>query len=266
MNTPITRKLIVGGIVALLSSAGLNSIATAQTADEAAARYASVLQQIEDVKLEIRQKEVYLASQEAKMADLRAQIASVSETKEAVHPIMREMLQAMEAEIIADLPFRHGERLTRLDDVRETLGDSGAKPGEKMRKALQLYDIEISYGNSVTAYPGDNPKNGGTRYAACEADLESATCGLTTEMRKDMASGATLSDIKGRLRDGSFLHYGRLAFIFVQHDSSEAWRFVKEDKEWVQLSGSDILNARRSVRIALGESAPGVLTAPVAQQ
>ena len=90
---------------------------------------------------------------------------------------------------------------------------------------------------------------------------------LSTDLLKKMGyregvrveQGATVSDLKESIKDGSYLHYGRLAFIYVQHDSSEAWRYDKEQKAWVQLSGADVLNARRSVRIAKGESAPGCL-------
>ena len=273
VKTLIARKLYITGFVAAAISLGSASMGVAQTADAKAEKYASVLQQIADVKLSIAQKEAYLASQEAQIASLRAQIKSVDATKETVAPMLAEMVKAIEVEIASDLPFKRGERYARLDDLRETIADAAASPGEKMRKALTLYDIEVGYGNSVSAYAGNHPQpeSAGSRFKACEANQESSDCGLTDEMRKDLAAGATISDLKSRLADGAYLHYGRLSFTYVHHDSSEAWRYDRAAGErgeggWVNLKGSDIQNARRSVRIARGESAPGVVTAPIVAQ
>ena len=273
MKTKITRNIYMAGLLAAAFSMGSASISYAQSADAKAEKYASVLQQIADVKLSIAQKEAYLASQKAKIASLRDQIKSVGATKKTVTPMLAEMVKAIEAEIASDLPFKQGERYARLDDLREAIDDAGVSPGEKMRKALNLYDIEVGYGNSVSAYAGNHPvrESTGARVTACEANQEASDCGLTDEMRKDMAKGATISDLKDRLADGTYLHYGRLSFIYVQHDSSEAWRYDRTagdngDGGWVQLKGADIQNARRSVRIARGESAPGVITAPFVAQ
>jgi len=141
-----------------------------------------------------------------------------------------------------------------------------------MRKALNIYGIEVGYGNSVSAYVGNNPKTPGTRFAACEADESSKACGLTTDHKKKMGydaegnptgNGATVSDLKDELMDGAYLHYGRLALVYLEFDSSEAWRYDNEAKDWVELSGGDVLEVRRAVRIARGQSAPGVVAAPV---
>jgi len=149
------------------------------------------------------------------------------------------MAAAIESEIYSDYPFKIEERLIRLDKFRETIADPEATPGQKMRQALNIYDIEVSYGNSVASYAGNNPVKPGVRYAACQEDQESRGCGLT------------------------YLHYGRLSFVYLEFDSSEAWRYDLDGKNWVELSGSDVLDVRRAVRIARGQSAPGVLSAPV---
>ena len=79
----------------------------------------------------------------------------------------------------------------------------------------------------------------------------------------DLANLNTIPDLKEEIMDGAYLHYGRLALVYLEFDSSEAWRYDKEAKDWVELSGGDILDVRRAVRIARGQSAPGVLAAPV---
>ena len=273
VKTPFSRKLCVVSAAMLFSGLGVASVATAQSNDKAD-KYVSVLNRIADTKLSIAQKEAYVANQKAQIESLRAQIKNIGSTKKAIGPMLPKMVAAIENEMNSDFPFKEAERFNRLADVQDVVGDPKAAIGEKMRKVLNIYDIETGYGNSVSAYAGDHPSNPGTRYAACEANELSADCGLSTDLLKQMgyrdgvkvSQGATVSDLKESIKDGSYLHYGRLAFIYVQHDSSEAWRYDKEQKAWVQLSGADVLNARRSVRIAKGESAPGVITAPIALQ
>lgn len=280
VNKPICRKLFLMTAAIVVSTSGYASIASAQSSDAKVEQYVSVLNRIADQKLAIAQKEAYIANQKNQIESLRAQIKNVGATKKTVAPMLSKMLAAIDAEMNSDLPFKEAERFNRLADVQDTVGDATTSVGEKMRKVLNLYDAELGYGNSVSAYAGDNPKNPGTRLAACLENELSSDCGLSNDVLKQMGykDGVKISDgpsvdelsksfeYEGAFKDGSYLHYGRLAFIYVQHDSSEAWRYDKDSKEWVQLSGADVLNARRSVRIAKGESAPGVITAPIALQ
>lgn len=280
VNTPFGRKLFLMATAIVVSGSGYASLASAQTSDAKVDQYVSVLNRIADQKLAIAQKEAYVANQKNQIASLRAQIKNVGATKKTVAPMLSKMVAAIDAEMNSDLPFKEAERFNRLADVQDTVGDATASVGEKMRKVLNLYDAELGYGNSVSAYAGDHPNNPGTRLAACLENELSSDCGLSSDVLKTMGykDGVRISDgpavselsksieYENAFKDGSYLHYGRLAFIYVQHDSSEAWRYEKDTKEWKQLSGADVLNARRSVRIAKGESAPGVITAPIALQ
>lgn len=270
MNFPIARKVIFGGAAALALSVAVCSQVSAQDAD-AGDNYAALLQQIEDIKLETAQKEIYIKTQENKIADLRAQMAGIPATSASVDPLLAKMAEAIENEINSDYPFKPAERYARLDDFRETLAKPEATPGQKMRKALNIYGIEVGYGNAVAAYVGNNPKTPGTRFAACEADESSSDCGLTKDMMDKMGyldgkptgNGAPLSAMKSEIMDGAYLHYGRLALVYLEFDSSQAMRYDMDAKDWVELSGADVLGVRRAVRIARGQSAPGVLSAPV---
>lgn len=271
VNTPITHKGIFCSIVALMMSASSVSVVSAQDAD-AGDQYAALLKQIADVKLATAQKEIYLNTQNQKIENIKSQIAGIPATTATVDPLLNKMAASIESEINQDVPFRVAERFARLDDFRETLGDPEATPGQKMRKALNIYSIEVGYGNTVGAYVGDNPKTPGTRFAACEADESSKACGLTDDHKKKMGydedgnptgNGATVTDLKEDLTDGVYLHYGRLALVYLEFDSSQAWRYNKDVKDWEQLAGAEVLEVRRSVRIARGQSAPGVLAAPV---
>jgi len=271
VNFPIARKVIFGGALALALSAAMTTNVSAQDS-EAEARYAALLQQIADVKIATAQKQVYIEAQQERISSIKAQMAGIPATSAAVQPLLEKMAASIESEILSDVPFKIDERLIRLDKFRETLADKDASPGQKMRQALNIYGIEVGYGNTVASYVGNNPKTPGTRFEACMADETSKACGLTSDHKKKMGydkdgvksgNGATVSDLKGELMDGAYLHYGRLALVYLEYDSSEAWRYDKETKDWVELSGGDVLDVRRAVRIARGQSAPGVVSAPV---
>lgn len=248
------------------SQLGAFSTAYAQDADAAANEYSALLDQIQNVKLATLQREVMIENQKTGIEDLRTEIQTVPETKSAVRGIVTEMVAEIEKVIESDLPFREEERSARVERMRKELADETATDADIFRRAMTLYDVEANYGYTISAYTGNNPKNPGTRLAACIEDTFSAGCNLSKEQRDHMEAGGELDGIAESIKDGNYVHFGRLSFIYLQLDSSEGFRWSKESGGWEPLSAGDILNARRSVRIARGESAPGVVTAPIQVQ
>lgn len=263
--------LMTGGY-ALSATAQDTSEDTTETALPAAPAvdpadaYSRVLQQIADTQASTDQRRLYLQKQQEQIASLRAQLASMDDTKAAIRPLVVEMAASVEKEMIQDVPFKIVERFARLDRLKEDLSDEAAPISSLFRQAINLYDIEVLSGNSIEAYSGDHPTEPGTRLAACDEDLNSSECDLPDEIRDELPEGATQverEDLRDNLKDGAYVHFGRLSLIYLQHDSSEAWRWDKPTEAWVQMSGSDVLDARRAVRIARGESAPGVILSPI---
>ncbi len=242
------------------------TVVPAAPAVDPADAYSRVLQQIADTQASTDQRRLYLQKQQEQIAALRSQLASMDDTKAAIRPLVVEMAASVEKEMIQDVPFKVVERFARLDRLKEDLGDEAAPISSLFRQAINLYDIEVIAGNSIEAYSGDHPTEPGTRLAACDEDLNSSECDLPDELREELPEGATQverEDLRDNLKDGAYVHFGRLSLIYLQHDSSEAWRWDKTTEAWVQMSGSDVLDARRAVRIARGESAPGVILSPI---
>ena len=252
--------------IGLLASAQFGALTTAYAQDAAVDEYAAVLEQIQNVKLATQQREVMMASQDSTVESLRGQISGLPETKDAVRGIVTKMVAEIAKVIESDLPFRKDEREARLAKMQSDLADESARPVDLFRRAISLYDIEANYGYSISAYTGDHPKSPGRRLAACKEDAMSAACNLSTDQRKIIEAGGTVDGIASSIKDGNYVHFGRMSFIYLDLDSREGFRWSKEESDWEPLSSGDILNARRSVRIARGESAPGVVTAPVRVQ
>jgi hypothetical protein len=176
------------------------------------------------------------------------------------------MAAEAEKEMVKDIPFKIVQRFARLDRLKEDLAEEGAPISSLFRQAMNLYELEVISGNSIEAYGGEHPTNPGTRLAACDEDLNSNACDLPDEIREELPQDATRierPDLRDSINDGAYVHFGRLSLIYLQHDSSEAWRWDQPTEAWVEMSGSDVLDARRAVRIARGESAPGVILSPI---
>jgi len=170
------------------------------------------------------------------------------------------MVAEIEKVIESDLPFLEEERTARLAKMRKELDDKTATDSDLFRRAMVLYDVEANYGYSISAYIGDHPITPGRRLNACIEDIESLTCNLSKEQREHMEDGGELEGIADTIKDGNYVHFGRLSLIYLDLDSREGFRWGQDagdDKKggWVPLSTGDIINARRSVRIARGESA-----------
>jgi len=299
VNRRIARNIFAGTLTAIVAISANITPALAQDADNNEKAYAAVLDSIADKRLSIIQKEAFLDNQAAQIESLKSQLAALETTQASVDPLIKKMAASIKTEIEADVPFREADRYNRLRDFEDIIEDKEASISDKFRRALHIYDVEVSYGNSVEAYRGDNPKEGGARYAACLENQDSSACGLPRSVEKmlgtDKETGLTVADIvcikdkgiascnistagknwleekgepsmseiKDFLQDGHFVHYGRLALIYLEHDSSSAYRYDGKSKEWVDLSGSDVINVRRGMRGALGETAPVVAKVPV---
>lgn len=268
------RKLLMAGAALGLVTSGLAVTATAQDnsqdnavqASDPAATYSRLLQHISDLEMSTDQRRLYLSKQEEEIAALEQQIATLDATKAAVRPLVVEMAAEAEKEMVKDIPFKIVQRFARLDRLKEDLAEEGSPISSLFRQAMNLYELEVISGNSIEAYGGEHPTNPGTRLAACDEDLNSNDCDLPDEIREELPQDATRierPDLRDSINDGAYVHFGRLSLIYLQHDSSEAWRWDQPTEAWVEMSGSDVLDARRAVRIARGESAPGVILSPI---
>ena len=100
-------------------------------------------------------------------------------------------------------------------------------------------------------------------------DAGSAACAMDEALKdrledaQDIDPDATLGDIAEGIMDGTYIRYGRMALAYMSADGSESLRFDGAERQWVELPAARALEVRRAIRIARGESAPGVVTAPV---
>ncbi len=238
-----------------LSVAGLclAPVANAQTSNANEVAYHTLLQQIADAKINIARQQVIIARQGDEIKGLNAQLDRVDDLKAAVVPMIEKMAAGIDREFKADYPFEFDARAFRIDKLKELVADETASVGDKYRKALNVYQIEVNYGQGMEAYKGNHPipENRVNR----EGD---------DRFEKDGNGDLKLdkNNMQIEVFDGTFLRYGRTSFIYMGNSGGDAMRYDLAERKWVPLKG-DLSAVRRAVRISKGEVAPGVVMAPV---
>lgn len=252
--------------VALSPGFAGTAIAQDQSGD-AAAEYAALLDEITTRRENLAVREFYIQQQQEQIDSMAAQIEAATEAdaSEELLPLVREMVAEIEKVMVSDLPFRVERRFALLDDLRDDLQADDVLVSDVYRRAMEIYGIEAAYGLQVGSYTGLNPiaERQGNRYQACLADQTSPVCDLSKEQNQAIASGAEIEDLRDQLYDGNYIHFGRMALLYLERDSSEGYRYNQETSSWDRLSNSELLGLRQNVRIARGESAIGTMTTPI---
>lgn len=267
---------ISSGLKSIISSVAVLAIiapaAIAQDASSNEAQYKQLLQAIADTKLSIAQKQVFVARQNDEIESLNAQLGSLEELKATIPPMVEKMTAAIGDEITADFPFDLENRMARLGSLQTMVDNKDAKLVEKYRKALNVYKIEVNYGQSLESYEGNHPitptiRQGDDRY---KKDLKDEHEG-DFELDKN---GLRIEEF-----DGNYMRYGRTAFVYLDKDGTGPLRYdinyepTAEELEkcqgdkvkcrWRKVPSGKTVEIRRAIRVSRGEIAPTVVAAPI---
>ena len=64
----------------------------------------------------------------------------------------------------------------------------------------------------------------------------------------------------------NFIRFGRTSLVYISKDEKDIGIYNLSTKGWEPLEGADAIQLRQAIRIAKGESAPGLVFAPVLTQ
>lgn len=245
----VRAGLIIGALCAYMAPSAL-----AQDASVDEQTYHVLLQRIADKKISIAQQQVFVAGAEAQIEHLNSELEGLDEVKDAVAPMIDKMVASISREITADFPFKKDERFARLNRLKALVADENVSVGEKYRNALNVYRIEVNYGQSLEAYKGNHPVSPTIRQG--DDRFEKEDDGSIKVSKK------TLQPVEAF--DGDYLRYGRTALVYLSTDGSDPLRYDLGVGDWVALKGAGA-SIRRAIRISYGEVAPGVVMAPVMQ-
>jgi len=166
-------------------------------------------------------------SQENEKASIRKQMKDMELTQREIVPLMLRMVEQIEAFIDLDQPFLPEERRMRVAHLRELMDRADISVGEKYRRVLEAYQIEMEYGRTIEAYRGELDSNGQTRTV-------------------------------------DFLRVGRVGLYYQTLDRRESGYWDASAKAWQALPTRYTLPIRTGLRIARKQAAPDLLRLPVA--
>ncbi len=194
--------------------------------DKLLTRYQATLRQIESLRTYNRQMEELIASQETERASLQEQLGRIELVTRDVTPLMKRMIDALEAFVELDVPFLEEERKERIANLRKMMRRANVTESEKYRRIMEAYQIENEYGRTIEAY------------------------------RSTLSQGEREMTV-------DFLRVGRIALLYQTLDEAEAAVWDQEKRAWEPLDRSYRSDIRQGLRIARKQAAPDLLRLPL---
>lgn len=168
---------------------------------------------------------VQIESQDARLADMKTQLADIEVTQRDVLPLMERMIDTLDRFVSLDVPFLIDERRKRVDTLKQLIGRADVSTSEKYRRVLEAYQIEMEYGRTLDAYT------------------------------------AKLGD-GDEARTVQFVRLGRVALMYQTLDGDETGYWDASRKEFV-VDNDYARDLKRTLSVAKKEGAPDLVMVPV---
>ena len=198
----------------------------AAQASEDAQRIRLAEQRLESLTIYNDQLSRLIDSQESEITSLQRQTEEIDDIETGALPLMIEMTDTIKEMVSSDLPFLLREREDRADNLSLLIDRADVTAGEKFRRIMEAYLVELDFGRTIEAYRG-------------ELDLNNA------------------------VKTVNFLRVGRLGLYYQTLDGSESG-WWNADRGVFQSLGSDSRDEiRAGLRIARKQAPPELLLLPI---
>lgn len=196
-----------------------------QTGDDLQA-YRTASQRLESLTIYNQQMEKLIASQQSEVASIKKQTAEIDNIETGALPLMLKMTETLDELLKADVPFLKDERQKRLENLRGLIDRADVTAGEKYRRIMEAYLVEVDYGRTIEAYRGELVVNNDARTV-------------------------------------DFLRIGRVGLYYQTLDGNESGRWNNSRGAWEMLDSAYRTSVRDGLRIARKQTPPELLTLPV---
>jgi hypothetical protein len=197
--------------------------ALAQTVDQ---EFARELKLVEGLKVYNKQLEDQLNAQTVAKREILVSIDKAKDLEPQVAPLLGKMLDALEKFVKADLPFQKEDRMASVFKLKDLMTNPEATTSSRFRSIMDIYTVEMEYGNNYEAYKAVQNVNG--------EDIE-----------VDM------------------LRIGRVALYFQTKDQKVSAMWDTANNGWKILSSDTNRNIRKAIKVAAKTTAPELLSLPL---
>ena len=126
-------------------------------------RYRVAIQRLESLEIYNRQLGKLIESQNNEIQSVKRQTEEIETIETGALPLMITMTDTLGKIVTSDLPFLLEEREDRVTNLRELIDRADVTAGEKYRRIMEAYLIEVDYGRTIEAYRGELPEDQGVR-------------------------------------------------------------------------------------------------------
>lgn len=188
--------------------------------------YRIAAQRLESLEIYNQQLKRLIGSQEQEIASITRQTNEIETIETGALPLMIEMTETLGEIVAADVPFLQAERQDRVDNLAALIDRADVTAGEKFRRIMEAYLVEVDYGRTIEAYRG--------------------------ELQRD-----------GEVQTVDFLRIGRVGLYYQTLDGADSGRWNADREAWEPLQGSARRDIQIGLRIARKQAPPELLTLPV---
>lgn len=188
--------------------------------------YRAAMEEIEQLRIYNEQMERQVANQEREMASLQRQIDDFEQIERGITPLMVRMVETLDRFVELDAPFLPEERRNRVENIKSIMDDANVAVGERFRRLMEAYTIEMDYARNIDTYSGM------------------------------LAFGDTEREV-------DFLRIGRLALLYQTKDRSETGFWDTRTNEWTVLGDEYRTPVNDGIRMAQRLAAPDLIPIPV---
>ncbi len=165
-------------------------------------------------------------SQQEEKHSIQQQMDGLEATQREIIPLMLRMVESLQTFIAVDHPFLPKERQLRLSQLQQLMDRADISIGEKYRRTLEAYQIEMEYGRTIESYRGELKHNNSRRTV-------------------------------------DFLRIGRVGLYYQTLDREEVGQWESATGRWQKLPNQYSLPIRKGLRIARKQAAPDLLYLPI---
>jgi len=189
-------------------------------------RYRLSVQRKESLEIYTRQLQKLIDSQVSEIDSVKRQTREIDDIETGSLPLMIEMTDTLDQIVAADVPFLIADREERVEKLRNLIDRADVTAGEKFRRIMEAYLIEVDFGRTIEAYRGE---------------IEN----------------------EGNVRTVDFLRIGRIGLFYQTLDGAESGRWNLATGQWTVIEGPARRQIQVGLRIARKQAPPEMLTLPI---
>ncbi len=189
-------------------------------------RFRIATQRLESLEIYNNQLKKLIESQESEIASIIRQTDEIEAIETGALPLMITMTETLEKLVQADAPFLVAEREERVLSLRGLIDRADVTAGEKYRRIMEAYLIEVDYGRTIEAY------------------------------RDELATGTDVRTV-------DFLRIGRVGLYYQTLDGEESGRWNPVSGDFEILDDAVRRQIQVGIRVARKQSPAELLSLPL---